>query len=327
MKKMKKIIIVFTALVIVVLLSGCSGCGKNSNKNLINDAQTLTKIVYDSTTNQKSEVNQKISQYKLSNDFYYKGFKIYDSFGFTANLDFSMTPYLDNYVIGEDVSVIIALLEFTDSTYDKNTLLQKMIIFEYQNQIFGFMSTSAQNLDDRNGYDFNCGYSGIQNRKINYNFGSYMILTKNAIVKYYEKGDNIYDFNYNEDFDGNINFSGETSLAFETQPAHHDISIKENSYIELNKGIVIDLINLCYVEKVELIAIITGFDEYNRTIFVENEEYPTLESVKYRFSIISSDDFISIQDLKIGDEIKIYFYLRYSGYKPINIIVDNVYVI
>lgn len=321
---MKKTLIVFTIMIMVVLLSSCKN---NSNENLINDVQTLTKIVYYSSMNQKTEVNQKINQYKLSNDFYYKEFRIYESFSFNAYLDFTMKSYLDNYIIGEEVFVIIALLEFTNSTYDEFTWLQKMIIFKYQDQIFGFMSTSGSLLDDQNGYDFNCGYSGIQNRKVNYDFGSSMMLTKDAIIKYYEKGDNIYNFNYNEDFDGNISFSAETSIAFEDETIHHDISIKENSYNELNKDIVIDLIKLCYVEKVEFIAVITGFDEANRTIYVESEEYTTLESVKYRFSIISSDNYITIQDLKIGDEIMVYFYLRYSEYKPINIIVDNIYVI
>lgn len=319
---MKKILILCTVLVSILMLFGC---GKNSDKNLLKDAQTLTKTVYDATTSQKTEVNQKIKQYRLSNDFYYKEFRVYDSFGFTVTLDFTMTPYLDNYIIGEEVFVIIALLEFTDSTFEESTWLQKMIIFEYQNQIFGFMSTSGTMLDYQNGYNYNCAYSGVENRKINYNFASPMFLTKNAIVKYYERNEMIYTFNYNEDFDGNINFSVEAGIAFEDK-TYYDIEIKEESYIKLNKDIVIDLVNLCYVEKVEFVAIITGFDKYDKKIYVESSEYPTLESVRYRFAIINSVGFISIQDLKIGDEITIYIYLRYSVYEPIDIIVDNIYV-
>lgn len=318
---MKKIIIVFMILVSILVLTGC---GTSSEKNLVKDAQTLAKTVYEATTSQKSEISQKIKQYKLSNDFYYKEFRVYDSFGFNVNLDFSMTPYLENYIMGEDVFVIIALLEFTDSTFEESTMLQKMIIFEYQNQVVGFMSTSISSLDSLNGYNFNCAYLGTENRKINYNFSSCMFLTKDAIVKYYEKNDIIYTFNYNEDTDGNISFSAETGIAWE-ETTHYDITIQKDSYKVLHKGVVIDLINSCYIEKVEFVAIITGFDKDNRKIFVESDEYPTLESVWYRFAILDSVGIIDIEDLKIGDEIVLYFYRHYSEYKPVNITVDNIY--
>lgn len=302
------------------------GCSDKENKNVISDTQTLARVVYEATTSGSNDINLNIEKYRLTHDFYYKEFRIYDSFGFTATLDFTLSPYLENQEVGEEVFVIIALLEFTASTFEEDTMLQKMIIFEHEDQICGFMSTSMKRLDSLNGYNFNCAYPGVQDKKINYHFSSCMVLTEEAIVKYYEPTDTLYDFNYSEYLDGNVEFSAEVGPAFE-EKTNYDIQIKEDSFVKLNKDIVVDLINSCLVEKVVFVAIITEIDEENGTIYVRSDEYPTLRSVNYRFAIIDSTGFINFMDLKTGDEISLYFYKRHSEYKPVDITVDNIYMV
>lgn len=313
---MKKIILIIITFVIVVFITGCS----DKNNNIYNDRLLLTKVLYNEVvmTSEEYELQEINKSEKLSNSFAYSSLKIINSFSFNAKLDFNMEPYLENYTIGDEINVFIILLQFYKQDYKDISIYQKMIIFSYEDQLIGFLSpisgSSPNTLNE------------IRNDDVNmvakYSFGSYFFLTNNEIIKYYEKGEKLYDFIYEEDDKGTI------SLYVECNNEKLNCDVNKDSKELLTEDCVSSLIDLTTIEKVIVEAKIVSLENISSKIIkISSSEYVSLNSVKFKLGIInSSGEFINESELKVGDIIEVYFYKRYGNYEPINIVVDNIYI-
>jgi len=186
------LIVLIATLTIVIII--------NNNGNRVNayeeDRKLLTQLVYNASiqANEEYEVSKISKNKKFSNDLYYTSFTIHESFGFTTTFDFVMEPYINDYIIGEEVFVVIALLEFSNEQFYGDAFLQKMIVFSYKDSLVGFMSpvTSSVLMGDFNEVE------KLDDSTIDtlYTFQSCTFLTKNAVVKYYEKDDTLYTFEF-----------------------------------------------------------------------------------------------------------------------------------
>lgn len=314
---MKKIILIVITFIITVFITGCSD---KKNNNIYNDRSLLTKVVYNEVVMNYEEYElQEINKSeKLSNSFAYSSFEIINSFSFNAKLDFNMEPYLENYTIGDEINVFIILLQFYKQDYNDISIYQKMIIFAYKDQLIGFLSpingSSPNTLNEIRNDDANL--------VAKYSFGSYFFLTNNEIIKYYEKGEKLYDFIYEEDDKGTI------SLYVECNNEKLNCDVKKDSKELLTEDCVSSLIDLTTIEKVIVAAKIVSLENISSKIIkISSSEYVSLNSVKFKLGIInSSGEFINESELKVGDIIEVYFYKRFSNYEPINIVVDNIYV-
>ena len=298
-----------------------------NNDNKVNayeeDRKLLTQLVYNATIqeNEEYEVTNIIKNKKFSNDLYYTSFKVHESFGFTTTFDFVMEPYINDYIIGEEVFVVIALLEFSNEQFYGDAFFQKMIIFSYKDNLVGFMSPYFSSVLTG---DFNDA-STIENPAVDilYSFQSASFLTKNSVVKYYEKGDTLYSFEFLEYKNGTV------ELLIDCNKRECKSNIINDSFVELNEDVVIKLIELTYIEKINVNVTIIGFDKEDKNkIYVKSNEISSIETVNYRYSILDSNDNILSHDkLNIGDVIEIYYYDRYETYQPKNITVDNIILI
>lgn len=313
---MKKICLITILLTIIILLSGC----EKKDNALLSDRSLLTKVVYNSiVANNEDYKNQKIKKNEeLSHSFSYSSFNIINSFSFILTFNFDIDPCLENYIKGEEVNTFIVLLKFFENN-DDSYIYQKMIILSYKEQLVGFLSpicgSSISVLNEATNND-------ESNILYKYSFGSYFFLTNNQIVKYYEAGEKVYDFIYIEDKKGKI------TLDIDCNGNKFNCIAKKDSKKDLTKDCAFSLINLSIIEKIKIdVQIVSLKDISSKIIYVSSNDYDSLKIVKFIFALIDKNGKqISDQELKEGDIIEVYFYQRYEEYKPVNIIVENIYL-
>jgi len=315
-----KFVIVTIALIIVMIVFAIIILGYNKQKrNSYQDIRLLTNVVYNAVVEKEEKFQLKIDnkRQKFSNNFYYESLVVHRSYTLKATLNIVLSPYLDDYIIGDEVDIIVAMIDLYGGNTGKYPMAQNMIIFCYKENIYGFLSPTSGIIDEFN-----------PRKEDQLEFASYIFLTRNEVVKYYEKEEMLYHFHLEELTENRIELSIKKFDVNDFVGKDYDVNVIANSYVELNSGLTLNLINLAFVERVEVEALITGIESEEKKLFVSSIEAPTLQSVIYRFKILGNNNQVyQITDLKVGDRIKVCYYQRYHTYVPIHIIVDNIELI
>lgn len=76
------------------------------------------------------------------------------------------------------------------------------------------------------------------------------------------------------------------------------------------------------VKKMYLDVEIFDIDLINGIIYVKSDDVPAIESITGMYLYDKENELISMNDLKIGDMIQIYYNERFPGYNPENIYVE-----
>ena len=125
-----------------------------------------------------------------------------------------------------------------------------------------------------------------------------------------------------------LNKKGKITLDIDCNGNKFNCIAKKDSKKDLTKDCAFSLINLSIIEKIKIdVQIVSLKDISSKIIYVSSNDYDSLKTVKFIFALIDKNGKqISDQELKEGDIIEVYFYQRYEEYKPVNIIVENIYL-
>lgn len=291
----------------------------------VNDNLIIAKMVYNEVSKTEEEiipVELDTRETYLSNEFGYSQIKVTESYYFRTTFDFQLTPYFKENHVGQEIEIVIAQLEILGKGQfvEGNWYTQEIIILKYGEEIVGFLSGYMGIIDGMQ--DYYAPDEGI------YEFQSSNFLTSNAVVKYYEDGDDLYRFDVNLSDTSHITIAVEheivkSGLAKET----YQSVATQDTFKELDKDIVINLLNQVIIEKIFVVVTITEIDGENNILYVNSSELTSLNSIKpfLGITIYNRDgEIISLNDLKVGDSIKIYYFERYEGYLPIDIFVAEI---
>jgi Cu/Ag efflux protein CusF len=283
--------------------------------------QYLTKTVYNatvSTTDDLEEVLFDESDFEESvvddNAFRYDKIKVIDGYSFKAVLNFDLVPYFEEDYKGQEMDVIISIFHLHNPDNDA-WYAQSMIIFKTDTEIVGFLCPQMGMI----------GYGNQYLRINNLYYESPMILTKDEVVKYYEDGDHFYTFSADLSNNEDIKLVITHEEVFVTERETVDIQII-SGYTKIEPSEVLDIMELTKIEKVEVTATITGFDEGRNRLLIRSEEAETLESVFTTSLYDLNRRQIQRYHLDEGDQIKVYYYKRYKSYQPIDIYVSQIVV-
>jgi len=317
--------------IIVILSFTLVGCGLTNNNvdktDLIirgsKERKFLTATVYNATVSSLENIeiiqDENINYIPSNHDFSYEKIQVFQGYSFMATLDFNLKPYFENDHQGQEIEVIISLFglysQENDAWYD-----QKMIIFKTESEIVGFLCPQMGIIDDS--YPFTAKLDDLY-------FESPMLLTNDEVIKYYERGDQLYTFTADLSDTNHIVLDITSELAFVSERESLSSTVNSNSFSELGSSQILDIMELTYIEKVNIKATIIGFDTENDLLLVTSEDATSLQTVKYNSNNTIFDlegNEISYYDLNEGDVIEIYYIKRYSSYTPINIIVNEIIV-
>ena len=321
--QLKPLLITFmTSIVIILMISfmlpkGTAPTYSQSNNDL------MAKMVYNEVSKYNEdlipvEVNTSIIGY--TNDFYYSDLKVIESHYFVTSFDFQLEPYFRIDQIGKEVEIIIAIIELkgSDQYSHGNWYTQEIMVIKNQNEIVGFLSGNMM-IKGSTPY---LPLEGI------FNFQSFNFLTKDAVVKYYEKGDQLYRFDVNLTNKENITIDVEYRVAkLDIQAKYYEMSSTVDSYINLSNDILINLLDEVIIEKIVVYATITEIDKINQVIYVQSQSANTLVSIRLLGNgYIVDDEGVKVEfdDLIVDDIIEIYYFNRYTGYVPIDIYVETI---
>lgn len=186
----------------------------------------------------------------------------------------SLQPYFSADVTGKVIDVVIANIELkTDSKKYGYLVKDQMIVITYQREVVGFTSLSQ--------YDYNTKIDDdIYDFTDLYYFGSYVFLTNNASVKYYEESDVLYDLYVDARNKDKIIFSSITDLAngdLTDRIDNGSVSMLEESYAELCSEYALSLIEQSMVKEIETSATVLYVED--GIMYVNSEKTPSLNSV------------------------------------------------
>ena len=300
---MKKINVLSFFLVLLLMIVGtltsCSSSNQHSFEFNIKFRKELAKVVYNNSIREEEkyipfEIEEENLDFSLSNyKWKYTDLKINKSFIFSVKMNTSLTPYFSTDLTNEKVDIIIANIELNYEQKHLNGWFEEnMMIIKYDREIIGFMSPGQYNYNNEN----------VEDDTDLYAFGSYMFLTENYKVKYYEETDYLYDFY--------INARNKENIILSTNTSYLGMKIDNGSVEIKTTGIVTDICG----EK----------------IYVTSEETPSIKSVTL---FINADIYINnvlITDIHnynpliIGEIIEFSYYQRYSSYIPIDIYVSKI---
>lgn len=314
------LITLMTSIVIILMISFMLPKGTSPKYSQVNN-NLMAKMVYNEVSKLNEElipveVNTSIIGY--TNDFYYSELKVIESHYFITTFEFQLEPYFRIDQIGKEVEIIIAIIELKglDQYSHGNWYTQEIMVIKNQNEIVGFLSGNMM-IKGSTPY---LPLEGI------FNFQSFNFLTKDSVVKYYEKGDQIYRFDVNLTNKEDIKLDVEHRVArSDIQAEYYEMSSVVDSYINLSSDILIDLLDEVIIERIVVYAIITEIDKINQVIYVQSESVDSLVSIRLLGNGYIVDDEgvkIDFEDVSISDTIEIYYYNRYDGYVPINIYVE-----
>lgn len=316
------LITLMTSIVIILVISfmlpkGTAPTYSQSNNDL------MAKMVYNEVSKLNEdlipvEVNTSIIGY--TNDFYYSELKVIESHYFITTFDFQLEPYFRIDQIGKEVEIIIAIIELkgTDQYSHGNWYTQEIMVIKNQHEIVGFLSGNMMIK----------GSTPYQPLEGIFNFQSYNFLTKDAVVKYYEKGDQLYRFDLSLANKQDIVINVEHRVAkSDIQAKYYEMSNVVDSYINLSNQILINLLDEVIIEKIVVYATITEIDKINQVIYVQSQSANTLVSIRLLGNgYIADDEGVKVEfdDLIVDDIIEIYYFNRYTGYVPIDIYVETI---
>lgn len=314
------LITIMTSIVIILVISFMLPKGTSPKYSQVNN-NLMAKMVYNEVSKLNEElipvdVNTSIIGY--TNDFYYSELKVIESHYFITTFDFQLDPYFRIDQIGKEVEIIIAIIELkgSDQYSHGNWYTQEIMVIKNQNEIVGFLSGNMM-IKGSTPY---LPLEGI------FNFQSFNFLTKDSVVKYYEKGDQLYRFDVNLTNKEDIKLDVEHRVAgSDIQAKYYEMSSVVDSYINLSSDILIDLLDEVIIERIVVYATITEIDKMNQVIYVQSESVYSLVSIRLLGNGYIVDDEgvkVDFEDVSISDTIEIYYYNRYIGYVPINIYVE-----
>ena len=316
------LITLMTSIVIILVISFMLPKGTSPKYSQVNN-NLMAKMVYNEVSKYNEdlipvEVNTSIIGY--TNDFYYSELKVIESHYFVTSFDFQLEPYFRIDQIGKKVEIIIAIIELkgSDQYSHGNWYTQEIMVIKNQNEIVGFLSGNMM-IKGSTPY---LPLEGI------FNFQSFNFLTKDAVVKYYEKGDQLYRFDVNLTNKENITIDVEHRVAkLDIQAKYYEMSSTVDSYINLSNDILINLLDEVIIEKIVVYATITEIDKINQVIYVQSQSANTLVSIRLLGNgYIVDDEGVKVEfdDLIVDDIIEIYYFNRYTGYVPIDIYVETI---
>jgi len=294
----------------------------------INDNIIVAKLVYNEVSKTEEDiipVELDTRETYLSNEFGYSQIKVTESYYFKTIFDFQLTPYFKENHVEQEIEIVIAQLEILGKGpyVEGNWYTQEIIILKNGEEIVGFLSGYMGIIDDLD--DEYLPDEGI------YSFQSSNFLTSNAIVKYYEDGDYLYQFDVNISDPSNITVDIQCEI-FKSGLDREEFSSTavDNTFRELESDIVINLLEQVIIEKVFVVVEITEIDTESSIIYVSSDEAKSLHSIKLLIGITIYDqngDVIGLDALKVGDNVQIYYFDRYQGYQPIDIYVNVIRII
>lgn len=325
---MNKINILSFFLVLLLMTTGtltsCSSSNQHSFEFNIKFRKELAKVVYNNSIREEEkylpfEIEEENLDFSLSNyKWKYTDLKINNSFIFSVKMNTSLTPYFSTDLTNEKVDIIIANIELNYQQKHLNGWFEEnMMIIKYDREIIGFMSPGQYNYNNEN----------VEDDTDLYAFGSYMFLTENYKVKYYEETDYLYDFYINARNKENIILSTHTSY-LGMKIDNGSVEMISESYNHLSTDITSSFIGESIIDEIKTTGIVT--DICGEKIYVTSEETPSIKSVTL---FINADIYINnvlIADIHnydpliIGEIIEFSYYQRYSSYIPIDIYVSKI---
>jgi hypothetical protein len=327
-----------------------------------NDSKLMARKVYDAAKtgvyDNKIEIRNN-GGYSGSERLYYKELRIKESFAFVTTLDFTLDPYITNYIPGDKIEVVIALLELTFKTFDGVGIgeyykynftdtpiyASSMVIFNYKGEVHGYLN-GFKLMFGVNNYNesFDWYYSPSDyNEEIHeryYAFNSNIFLTPEFIastpIDYRTIG---YASSYIEYLDGTINFKvtkvkhfpellEEGSPSWGAPPKEVEICerkiIKEQIY-QLSSDVVLSIITNNFTRYFEFEVEIILFNGKELYVEVRSDIFPALNKVVFRKIPIDKYGYQLTSDsgLVVGAKIRVYTYITHDDYNPTMIIVDK----
>lgn len=298
------------------------------NQNLVikpvaSDNVLLAKLVYNEVVIEHEhmplvEVDTVTSGF--SQNFTYSELQIIESHYFKSILGFSLDPYFSVNTKDTEIEVMVVMLELKGKGNHVNDLwyTQEMIILKYRDDIVGFLSGEMGLV----------GGTPYPPKEGIFRFQSFNFLTKDQVVKYYEKGDFIYNFDVDLSDVDDIKVAARIDIARTDVPTkHYQGVVRSLSYTTLSSDVTISLINQVIVEKVYIEVIIVDLDLEEHIIYVTSEFMPSIESVHLLDPSQIYDDEgknIEMSALSEGGRLIVYYYQRYQSYVPVNIYVDDI---
>lgn len=307
----------------------------------IEQRKEMSKVVYNSATvNNEEYIPYKINLNKLTGKrpnnvhFYYTDLKVKDSFLFKVEMNCSLQPFFTEDLTGKTVDIIIANLELKATMklkgYELTTIEIPMIVINYKRDIAGFLTVSQYRYHDFDYEENNCS---PDDPDLNH-FGSYIFLTDTARVKYYERGEVVYDLFVDSRDRNNIIFSSiTTQLSANKGPSNEidngSVSMLTESYQELSSDYTQLLIDQCLVKEIETFAKALYIEDTK--LYVKSDKNPTLKSITLipNGIVLVNGKEHSKEGLTIneGDTIYFSYFQRYQGYNPVDIYVTYINIV
>jgi hypothetical protein len=293
-----KVISINLCFIFIITLMGC-GAGNNdkNRKTEFLDRQFLTKTVYNATVSSLEDrelIEEELEIETPRDDKYsilsYDKIKVEKGYSFDVTLDFNLEPFFENDYKGQEIEVIISLFKL-HSTIEDGWYEQQMIIFKTDSEIAGFLRPGL----------------GLEPDLGNLQFGSYMFLTQNEMVKYYEKDDLCYDITVDLSDPKHITLKTERSQASVKGPEPVTATVHSETFTEISASEVLNLMELVKIEKEIVDVKITGFVKANKKVLVTSEDNDAIESIDFDANKILnlSDEELNFDELKIGDQIQV----------------------
>ncbi len=306
----------------------------------IEQRKEMSKVVYNSATvNNEEYIPYKINLNKLTGKrpnnvhFYYTDLKVKDSFLFKVEMNCSLQPFFTEDLTGKTVDIIIANLELKATVNPTSNRLEtseiRMIVINYKREIAGFLTVSQYSYHDFDYDENNCDYTDPD---LNH-FGSYIFLTDNARVKYYERGEVTYDLFVDSRDRNNIIFSSITALPTDEgswkDVDNGSVSMLTESYQELSSDYTQLLIDQCLVKEIEASARALYIEDTK--LYVKSDKNPTLKSITLvpnGIVLVNGKEHTKAGlTINEGDTIYFSYFQRYQGYNPVDIYVTYINIV
>lgn len=306
----------------------------------IEQRKEMSKVVYNSATvNNEEYIPYKINLNKLTGKrpnnvhFYYTDLKVKDSFLFKVEMNCSLQPFFTEDLTGKTVDIIIANLELKATVNPTSNRLEtseiRMIVINYKREIAGFLTVSQYSYHDFDYDENNCDYTDPD---LNH-FGSYIFLTDNARVKYYERGEVTYDLFVDSRDRNNIIFSSITALPTDEgswkDVDNGSVSMLTESYQELSSDYTQLLIDQCLVKEIETSARALYIEDTK--LYVKSDKNPTLKSITLvpnGVVLVNGKEHTKAGlTINEGDTIYFSYFQRYQGYNPVDIYVTYINIV
>jgi hypothetical protein len=303
---MKKLLIFSITLILLSLTLSLIGCGDNtSGRELLPELEIKP------------------------NHFDFKEMRVYESFGFKTSLGITLNPYLSDYIIDDQIEIVITKLQFTNTTFEHYTWMAGMIILIYKDNIFGALTPYGHMLRNWPGapenidYGYNDGQFDNTVHKSYMTFDSNNFLSKNQIVSHIDK-ELIFSFEFLHYLDDQIELKVSKAKQFSPDIKETQSSISITDIYHLDNDIAISLVNQTIVDYIEFEAVVTKCvpSEY---ILVDCEQFPTLKKIAIENSPITTKG-KPLYEIKVGRRVQLYIFLRYPDYQPTEIYIYRVIV-